>query len=151
VGAAVRFDAVGRPNRLDARAADAGRTEAGRGADGHELDELIWRIEHDVAEGQTRAVAKYGGPVEATNNVPALEQWYGGTVGVSIDDPGRAYVDATATYVIRFPEATVRTRARLNIQSDADAYTVRLELDAGEGEDVGWSRRWDRRIERDLQ
>ena len=120
-------------------------------AHGHELDELIWRIEHDVAEGQTRAVAKYGGPVEATNNVPALEQWYGGTVGVSIDDPGRAYVDASATYVIRFPEATVRTRARLNIQSDADAYTVRLELDAGEDEDVGWSRRWDRRIERELQ
>jgi hypothetical protein len=53
--------------------------------------------------------------------------------------------------VIRFPEATVRTRARLNIQSDADAYTVRLELDAGEDDDAGWSRRWDRRIERNLQ
>jgi hypothetical protein len=72
-------------------------------------------------------------------------------VGVSIDDPGRAYVDATATYVIRFPEATVRTRARLNIQSDADAYTVGLEVDASKDEDVGWSRRWDRRIERNLQ
>jgi hypothetical protein len=120
-------------------------------AHGHELDELIWRIEHDVAEGKTRAVAKYGGPVEATNDVPGFEQWYGGTVGVSIDDPGRAYVDAKATYVIRFPEATVRTRARLIIHSDADAYTVRLELEAGDGEDVEWSRRWARRIERELQ
>lgn len=139
--------APGRPTLPPPRSSQAVMSSA----HGHELDELIWRIEHDVVEGQTRAVAKYGGPVEATNNVPALEQWYGGTVGVSIDDPGRAYVDATATYVIRFPEATVRTRARLNIQSDADAYTVRLEVDAGDGEDVGWSRRWDRRIERELQ
>ena len=33
----------------------------------------------------------------------------------------------------------------------ADAYTVRLELDAGDGEEVGWSRLWYRRIERELQ
>ena len=35
----------------------------------------------------------------ADDVAPAIEQWYGGTVGVSTEDPGRAFVDAGATYV----------------------------------------------------
>jgi predicted acyl esterase len=120
-------------------------------ARGHELAEMVWRIEHDVVARQTRAVARYGGPVGAAGVAPPFDQWYGGTVGVSTDDPGRAFVDASATYVLRFPEATVRTQSRVNIVSDADAYHVRIEIDAGEGDEVAWSRRWERRIERRLQ
>jgi hypothetical protein len=80
-----------------------------------------------------------------------MVQWYGGTVGASTDDPGHAFVDASATYELRFPEATVRTSSRLRIESDAEAYRVQVEIDAGEGGEVRWSRRWERRIPRNLQ
>jgi hypothetical protein len=66
-------------------------------------------------------------------------------------DPGRAFVDAGAVYVVRFPEATVRTESRTRIDSDADAYHVRIEIDAGEDDEIRWSGRWERTIPRNLQ
>jgi hypothetical protein len=120
-------------------------------ARGDELQDIAWRIEHDVLRRETRAVVRYGGPSEPTDGAPAIVQWYDGTVGVSTDDPGRAFVDSSATYELRFPEATVRSGSRLRIESDSDAYHVRIEVDAGEGDEVRWSRRWERRIPRNLQ
>jgi hypothetical protein len=120
-------------------------------ARGDELAELVWQIEHDVLENETRAVARYGGPTEGDEVAPPFEQWYGGTVGVSTEDPGRAFVDSRATYVLRYPEATVRTESRMRIDSDADAYHVRIEIDVSEGDEPRWSRRWERRIVRNLQ
>lgn len=76
---------------------------------------------------------------------------YGGTVAVSTDDPGRAWVDSSAAYELRFPQATVRSTSRLRIDSDAATYRVRVEVDAGEGDEIRWSRRWERRIPRMLQ
>jgi hypothetical protein len=120
-------------------------------ARGYELAELVWRIEHDVLERETRAVARYGGPIDGDEVAPSFEQSYGGIVGVSTEDPGRAFVDSAATYVVRYPEGTVRTQSRTRIDSDADAYHVRIEIDAEEGDEPRWSRRWVRRIPRNLQ
>jgi len=116
-----------------------------------ELEEVTWRIEHDVTGRETRAVVGYGSPSEPTDVAPAIVQWYGGTVGVSTEDPGRAFVDASATYELRFPEARVQTASRLRIDSDAGAYRVRLDLDVREDDQVRWSRRWERRVPRNLQ
>jgi putative CocE/NonD family hydrolase len=116
-----------------------------------QTDETTWRIEHDVLRRETRAVVRYGGPSEATEVAPAVVQWYGGTVGVSTDDPGRAYVDSSATYELRFPEAMVRTRSHLWIDSDATSYHATVEIEAREDDEVRWSRRWERRIPRNLQ
>jgi hypothetical protein len=74
-----------------------------------------------------------------------------GTVGVSTDDPGRAYADAYAMYEVRYPEATVRSTSRLRVESDAEAYRVRLEVEAAEDGVVRWSGRWERRIGRNRQ
>jgi hypothetical protein len=112
---------------------------------------MTWRIEHDVPGRETRAVIRHGGPSPAQGAVPPIEQWYWGTVGVSADDPGRAYVDSGSSYELRFPEATVRTESRMRIDSDADAYHVRIDVEAGEGDETTWSRRWERRIPRRLQ
>lgn len=120
-------------------------------ARGDELEEVVWRIEHDVVRRETRAVVRYGGASEATDVAPPLVQWYGGTVGVSTEDPGRSYVDASATYELRFAEGEIRTQSRMRVDSDAASYRVRLEVDAGEGDEVLWSRRWERRIPRNLQ
>jgi hypothetical protein len=80
-----------------------------------------------------------------------MVQWYEGTVGVSTDDSGRAFVDSSATYELRFPEATVRSSSHLRIDSDAEAYHVRIRIETGEGDAVRWSRSWERRIGRTLQ
>jgi predicted acyl esterase len=113
-------------------------------------DDVTWRVEHDVLRRETRAVVRSGGPSEPSGAAPALEleQWYEGTVGVSTDDPGRAFVDSSATYELRFPEATVRSASRLRVESDAGSYLVRLELEAGADDGFRWSRRWVRRIAR---
>ena len=70
-------------------------------------------------------------------------------VGVSTDDPGRAWVDASSSYVLAWPEATVSADVRSRIESDANAYRVRLEIDASENGEVRWSRRFDRRFPRE--
>ncbi len=131
------------PPRLEQQATASSR--------GEPLQEITWRIEHDVLGRETRAVVRYGGPSEADDVAPALEQWCGGTVGVSTEDPGRAWMDASASYRLRWPEATVVTEARTQVRSDADAYHVRIEIDAAEEGGASWSRRWERRINRRLQ
>jgi hypothetical protein len=80
-----------------------------------------------------------------------MDQRYGGVVGVSVDDPGRAFVDAGSSFELRFPEATVRTSSHTRIDSDAEAYHVTIELAASEDDGERWERRWERRIPRNLQ
>jgi predicted acyl esterase len=112
---------------------------------------VMWHIEHDVTGRQAGAVVAYGGESEADEVAPHIVQRYGGTVGVSMADPGRAFVDAGVTYELRFPEARVQTASALRIDSDAEAYQVRIDLEAREGDELVWSRRWERRIPRNLQ
>jgi putative CocE/NonD family hydrolase len=139
---------VDRVSRLPAPRRPRAHMESARG---DEVEEVTWRIEHDVLRRETRAVVRSGGPSEATDVVPAMDQRYEGTVGVSTDDPGRAFVDSSATYELRFPEATVRSSSHLRVDSDAEAYHVRIRIEAGEGDVVRWSRSWQRRVARNLQ
>jgi len=120
-------------------------------ARGDELAELVWTVEHDVAGKQTRAVVRYGGPSEGDEVAPAIEQWCGGEVGVSLEDAHHAWVDAKASYTLAYPEATVSAEVRSRIDADADAYHLRLEIDTAEDGEPRWSRRFERRVPRILQ
>jgi len=53
--------------------------------------------------------------------------------------------------VLRFPEATIGGEARWTIRSDAEAYDVDVEASLAEDGAEVWSRRWQRRIPRNLQ
>jgi len=118
-------------------------------ARGDALEEVVWRIEHDVAGRQTRAVFRYGGQSEAGD--AKIVQRYEGSVGVSTEDPGRAWVHATASYELAWPDANVSSRASSHIESDAEAYHVRIDLEAGRDGERRWQRRFERRIPRMLQ
>lgn len=120
-------------------------------ARGDDLADLVWRIEHDVARRETRAVFRYGAVSPPDGVAPATTQRYEGTVGVSTEDPGRAFVDASATYELAWREVTVRSASRLRVESDAEAYRVRIELEVGEGTEAPRVRRFERRIPRTLQ
>jgi predicted acyl esterase len=112
---------------------------------------VSWRIERDLIGNETRAVVGYGNRSEADDVAPAIAELVGGVVGVSIDDPGRAWVSATARYELTWPGTVVATEVRSRIESDAQGYQVHLEIDAEEDGSVRWSRRFDRRFARDLQ
>ena len=83
----------------------------------------MWVIEEDQLEHETRAVTSYGSIYEAPFGAHC-EEHYEGTVGVSLDDPARAWARATTVYRVTWPEADVRTEARLDMSSDAEAYHV---------------------------
>jgi len=120
-------------------------------ARGEPLEEITWAFRHDILKRETVAEVRYGGPSDGDDVAPAIEQWYGGTVGVSTEDPGRAWVDAKATYRIRWPQAEILTEARSTIRSDHDAYHVRIEIDTAEDGEPRWSRAWERTIPRHAQ
>jgi hypothetical protein len=112
---------------------------------------VTWRIEHDIVAKQTRAVTAYGATSESDGIRPKTEEWYEGTVGVSTDDPGNAWVEGHATNTLHFPEATIAGEARWTIRSDANAYEVEIDAALTEDGQPRWSRRWARRIPRHLQ
>jgi hypothetical protein len=123
---------------------------AGTSARGDELAELVWTVEHDVPGRRTRARIRYGGRSEAEADVPAIEQWVEGEVGVALETHA-AWVEARSTYEIAFPEATVASEVRSRIVADAEAYRLHLQIDTAEDGEPRWSRVFDRRIPRRLQ
>jgi hypothetical protein len=79
-----------------------------------------------------------------------LTERYRGTVGAALDRPGLTWATGSADHRIEWPEATVATSARLDLRGDAEAFEVRLDLEAREGDQPGWTRSWHRRIPRHL-
>lgn len=118
---------------------------------GEEGEAVVCRIEHDLIARETRAVTSYGGVSKADESRPKTEERYEGTVGVSLEDPGRAWVDPRASNTLYFPEATISGDVHWRIESDAEAYHVAIELDTAEDGAPRWSRRWQRDIPRRFQ
>jgi putative CocE/NonD family hydrolase len=116
-----------------------------------EADAWRWEIVEDVVGRERRAVATYGGDEPADGDVPAIRSRYGGTVGVSIDDPGLAWADGETDLEIAFPEATCRAWSRVRMDSDASTYRVAIELVVSEDGQERWRRSWERTFPRDLQ
>ena len=109
----------------------------------------VWVIEEDQLEHETRAVTSYGSIYEAPFGAHC-EEHYEGAVGVSLDDPALAWARATTTYRITWPEADVRTVARLDMRSNATTYYVVVDVvvaGLGTAEGVSPFRR-ERRFER---
>jgi hypothetical protein len=116
---------------------------------------VTWRIERDLVAHETRAVTGYGYDYDAPHGARVRER-YEGAVGVSTDDPGRAWARGTSRYEIRWAEAEVTAEARLDLRSDADAYHVVVDVlveerGGGPGSLGRRERRFERTIPRDLQ
>jgi hypothetical protein len=108
-----------------------------------------WRIVHDVVADATTATARYGGESHASEQAPAIRSTYGGTVGVSIRDPGVAWSEASSDHEIVYPEATCRAAATSTIRSDATTFAVTIELVVSEDGTERWRRTWERVFPRD--
>ena len=112
---------------------------------------VLWRVEDDILKHERRAWAGSFNDYPQVGETPAFTELYRGVVGVSTIDPGQAYSDGEATFEMRWPEATCRTHTQVKVNSDRNAYRVRVELVASENGEERWRRSWDRTIPRDLQ
>ena len=110
---------------------------------------VVWRVVSDVLGRRTEAEIDHGGRTELPDGAVLVER-YRGTVGTALDRPGRTWARGSAGYRIEWPEATVATSARLELRADAEAFEVQLDLEAREGDELRWTRTWQRRIPRRL-
>lgn len=117
----------------------------GPGAD--EAEGVEWRIEHDVLERETRVTTRYGGSYEGSHGALVTDD-YRGRLGVSTIDPALAWATGSASFEIRWPEATVRTESTLLIRSDRDRFEVELELVVHDGGVEFARRRWSTSFDR---
>jgi uncharacterized protein len=107
-----------------------------------------WRVVRDVLGRRAEAEIDHGGRTELPDGSVLVER-YRGTVGTTLA-PGLTWARGVADYRVEWPEATVATSARLDLRGDADAFEVRLDLEAHEGDELRWTRSWHRRIPRHL-
>ena len=91
------------------------------------------------------------GDYPAAGDVPSFAENYKGIVAVSPDDPGTSRAEGEARYEMRFREATAVSHVTTSVESDRDAYHVRIELRVTEDGVERWVRRWERSIPRDHQ
>jgi hypothetical protein len=108
-----------------------------------------WRVITDVLGHRTEAEIDHGGRSDLPGG-GILTERYQATVGAALDRPGLTWARGEAGYRIEWPEATVATSARLDLRGDTEAFEVRLELEAREGDELRWTRSWQRRIPRRL-
>jgi hypothetical protein len=73
---------------------------------------------------------------------------YRGELGVSTTDPGRAWARGSASFEIRWPEATVRTEANLSVESDRDRFEVEITLHVFDDDELLARREWTRSLPR---
>ena len=82
-----------------------------------------WQIERDVLARTVTARTHYG------NVDDHYVDDYRGAVSVSQADPAIGTAEAATTVELRWPEAVVRSEARLRFRSDAERYEVEIDLD----------------------
>jgi putative CocE/NonD family hydrolase len=109
-----------------------------------------WDVGHDLLGRRTSAHAGSFGDYEAQEDVPSFMEHYGGVVTVSTRDPGEAVAEAQTRFEMRYPEATCGASSTMRIVSDRDVYSIELDLTVTEDGEIRWTRRWERRIPRDL-
>jgi len=109
-----------------------------------------WRIERDVYGRETRVVVHQRNESAPT---PTCTAWRTEDVrvGVRLSDPGDAWVESISESEVSWPEVTARTKARLELRSDATTYRFDLTLDVFENDDSLASRHWERTTPRKLQ
>lgn len=108
----------------------------GPGPSDDEAEGVVWRIERDVLARETRAITRYGGTYEGQHGATVTDD-YRGELGVSTVNPALAWARGSATFEIRWPEATVRAESTLSVQSDDDSFDVELSMVAVEIGDAG--------------
>ena len=110
-----------------------------------------WRAERDDLAGTTSLVSEFGGGhrfPERDGLLFAVDERFR---IVAHDDWAHAAAEGSAAYRVAWPGGpTVTADGRLEVASDADAFTVTARVTATEDGTVVFDRTWEERIPRDL-
>jgi hypothetical protein len=109
-----------------------------------------WSITHEVLTRITSANAGSTLVEAADGHLPWSRSHYDGVVSVSTVDPGKAVAAGEAEFEMRWPEATVVSRADVTITSDAETFHTAIEVVVHDEGRERFRRRWERAIPRDL-
>ena len=115
----------------------------------HRPDRVTWTIEDDVLARERRVRIRHGGVRGQAGDIDILDS-YGGEIGVSTTDPGRAWASGATTFELAFPEARVRTASRGTLRTESGEWHLTLELDVFEDDELIAERRWHRTVPRGL-
>jgi uncharacterized protein len=108
----------------------------------------LWAITRDVLARVTEAKVDHGSTYDIPNGGSATEH-YVGVVGVD----RRTFAQtarAESTHIVRWPEATVTSRASLDLTADEDSFHVSITMAVSEGDELVGRREWIETIPRDL-
>jgi len=115
----------------------------------HRPDLVTWTIEDDVLARERRVRIRHGGVRGQAGDIDILDS-YGGEIGVSTVDPGRAWASGATTFELAFPEVAVRTSSRGTLRTEDGRWHLSLELDVFENDELIAERRWERTVPRGL-
>jgi hypothetical protein len=115
----------------------------------HRPGRVTWTIEDDVLARERRVRIRHGGVRGQAGDIDILDS-YGGEVGVSTTDPGRAWASGATTFELAFPEARVRTDSRGTLRTESGEWHLTLDLDVFEDDELIAERRWHRTVPRGL-
>jgi predicted acyl esterase len=108
---------------------------------------VVWRVERDVLRRRTACEVDHGSRWDTPYGTATDHYW--GRVEVderTFEQSARSDV----SFTVDWPEASVSTRATLELTADADAFDAVVTLVAREGDTVVGEREWRRRFPRDL-
>jgi predicted acyl esterase len=109
--------------------------------------DMVWRTERDVLRRETACLVDHGSTYDLPAGGSATEHYRG---RVSVDTGTFVQrAEADVSFTLRRPdEPEVATRSRLDVVVDADAYDVRITLEATEDGVVVGERTWHERLPR---
>jgi predicted acyl esterase len=114
---------------------------------GNPAEGVTWRVERDVLARRTVCVDEHGSEYEVEG--AHVREHYSGRVEVDTQTFAQR-AEATADFTVLWLDATVRARAELTLDAGPTAYDIELAVETWEDGEPFASRRWSRRIPRDL-
>ena len=113
----------------------------GTGPSEHEADGVVWSFAHDVLARESTVVTRYGDTYTGRHGATVTDD-YRGEVGISTRDPSIGWARGTSSYLIAWPEATVRTESTLEVTSDRERLVATIVMRAWDGDELVCERSW---------
>lgn len=125
--------------------ADVPRFAPGKEHSSEDAEGVTWRIERDVARGETRCVvgSRSTYPTPFGSGSERYDGW------VSVDTQTFVqHAHSEVEFTLAFPEVTATSRSIMDLEASADAFRLRVHLTVLEGETVIRERSWEQTFSR---
>lgn len=112
-----------------------------------ESTDLVWSVDREVLRRRTTCRVDHGSTYDE-DGVECTEH-YVGSVSVDTRTWGQE-LEAASSFRLVWPEATVRSAARMTVVATESTWEVEIDLDTHDGDELFAHREWRKSIPRDL-